>query len=104
MARDLKDVFEQATEKLRKAGRDVGEAIADEERIDDARRAARDAEQSFGNMLDDLSEEATRVLQSEEVERAVDRMGSALKDLAQRIRESRESEPEDVIELDPRRS
>jgi len=102
MKRDLKDVLGDMADRVQTAGQKAAEAIRNEENRDKAKEKAKDTASDVSDTVADLFEElgegAKQVIQSKEVELAIDGVGDILKGVATRIRHSRESGGEETTD------
>ena len=93
MKKDLKDVMNEMGEQLHQAGKAASDAIRDKEKRDEvrtkARKTAHEVADSVADLVDGLSESTRTVLQSEEVEGAIEGVGTMFKGWAAKIREAR---------------
>ena len=93
MKKDLKDVMNEMGEQLHQAGKAASDAIRDKEKREEvrskARKTAHDVADSVADLVDGLSESTRTVLQSEEVEGAIEGVGTMFKGWAAKIREAR---------------
>ena len=104
MKKDIKDVMNEMGEQLHQAGKAASDAFRDKEKREEARSKARktahDVADTVADLVDGLSESTRSVLQSEEVEDAIEGVGTMFKGWAAKIREDRTAgeSPEDIVE------
>ena len=96
--KDLKDVMNEMGDQLHQAGKAASDAIRDKEKREEvrskARKTAHDVADTVADLVDGLSESTRTVLQSEEVEGAIEGVGTMFKGWAAKIREARTQQDE----------
>lgn len=100
MKKEFKDLVHDGLEGMKTAGKAAADTLKDNEKRDAATGSARKAVHEVADSVADLVEAVTdgtrTVLQSEEVEGAIDGFGSLLKGWAEKIREARDEEYPDA--------
>jgi hypothetical protein len=85
MSGGIKGTIDTATKQVRDAGEHVSKQVGDALTSDEAKDIGR----TVSKLAEDIGDEAMRIARSEEVESAIDSVGSLFKGLAAKIHESR---------------
>ena len=95
MKKEFKDLVQEGLDGVKTAGKAAAETLKDSEKRDaatgSARKAVHEVADSVADLVDAVTDGTRSVLQSEEVEGAIDGFGTLLKGWAEKIRESRDT-------------
>ena len=100
MKKELKDLVQDGLDGVKTAGKAAAKTLKDSDKRDaatgNARKVVHEVADSVADLVDAMTDGTKTVLQSEEVEGAIDGFGTLLKGWAEKIRDARDEGVADV--------